>query len=90
MLMAIRCGIRPDWWLKVLPKEGVDYNETFAPVASLMLVRLLIAIACTTRTPCVKGTEKQLKPVAGGSARKRLRTDGVSSPIVRLEWRDRN
>jgi hypothetical protein len=29
--------------------EGVDFHETFAPVASLLLVRLLVAIACRRR-----------------------------------------
>jgi hypothetical protein len=39
-------NIRQDLWLVVfLKKEGIDYEETFAPVARYTSIRTIIALA---------------------------------------------
>ena len=39
--------IKQGWQLKVLlRKKGIDYDETFSPVAMLKSIRILLAIAC--------------------------------------------
>ena len=39
--------IKQGWWLRVLlRKKGIDYDETFSPVAMLKSIRILLAITC--------------------------------------------
>ena len=41
---------KPDWWHKDYTQvEGIDFDETFAPVARLEAIRLLLGIACHLR-----------------------------------------
>ena len=46
MKMALLQGTRPDWYLKVYSQqEGIDYDETYAPVARLQAIRMFLAFA---------------------------------------------
>ena len=38
-------SIRLDLLLRVIDKQGVDYDETFSPIAKLKSVRIMLAIA---------------------------------------------
>lgn len=59
--MARSTNIKPGLWLKGYAQIfGVDYSDTFAPVARLDTIRLLLAIATKRAGKCSNWMSNQL------------------------------
>ena len=49
--MAVLKDIRRDWWLKVSPKHTKLYQETFAPIAKINSIRVLLSLTANYDWP---------------------------------------
>ena len=43
--MVLWINTKLDWWRKLQIEGGLDYQETFAPVAKMIIIRVVIALA---------------------------------------------
>jgi len=49
--MAPLSDIRQDWWQKTTHTYGIDYSETFSPVAKIDTIRVLFSITTNKNWP---------------------------------------